>query len=317
MALTDSLIAEVTSLAYAEGDSKDVENHAKLLRTIHKLQLAAEKPVETAKRIMYQPPINIALRMAVEFGLLDTLSALDQESSITAHSLAEATGAEELLITVGICDEIGSCKYSANSVTRELALEGLNDGVKSLYDTVVPAATGLLQCLDNIGRRAPTTAYEAPFAFAEKVPMFQWMKEIPDQRQYFDNYMAARRREVPRWFDIWPVSNVLSSGLRPGPKRVLLVDVGASHGHDLVIFKELHGSFPGRLVLQDLPETIDTIPNLPKGIEAMAYDFFAPQPVTGKCQSTNRPVCDTDTQTQEPASITSALFAMTGTTNPA
>ncbi len=54
MALMTNLLDEVARLAHAEGDSDDPENHARLLQSIHKLQLAAEKPIETAKRIMYQ-----------------------------------------------------------------------------------------------------------------------------------------------------------------------------------------------------------------------------------------------------------------------
>lgn len=54
MALIASLIDEVARLAHAKGDSDDAENHAKLVHSIHRLQLAAEKPIETAKRIMYQ-----------------------------------------------------------------------------------------------------------------------------------------------------------------------------------------------------------------------------------------------------------------------
>ena len=121
--------------------------------------------------------------------------------------------------------------------------------------------------------------------------MFQWMEKRPEQRRYFDSFMAARRREAPRWFEIWPVSDTLKSGLRSGPDDVLLVDIGASHGHDLMRFKERYGSFPGRLVLQDLPETTRTIHNLAEGIEAMAYDFFTPQPVAGKFLSTKALCC--------------------------
>ena len=128
----------------------------------------------------------------------------------------------------------------------------------------------------------PTNAEETPFAYTEKATLFEWMEKRPEQRRFFDNFMAARRREAPRWFEMWPVSDTLKSGLRSGPDDVLLVDIGASHGHDLIRFKERYSSFPGRLVLQDLPETIKTIHNLAEGIEAMAYDFFTPQPVTGK-----------------------------------
>lgn len=119
MALIANLIDEVARLAHAEGGSEDAENHAKLLHSIHRLQLAAEKPKETAKRIMYQvsrvhpgqvrgkqprlicclqPPTNIALRLAVELGLLDALVAGGRSGPVSATSLAESTQSEEILV---------------------------------------------------------------------------------------------------------------------------------------------------------------------------------------------------------------------------
>ena len=35
------------------------------------------------------------------------------------------------------------------------------------------------------------------------------------------------------------------------------------------------------MVFQDLPVVIDRVKDLPSGIEAMAYDFFTPQPIQG------------------------------------
>ena len=107
------------------------------------------------------------------------------------------------------------------------------------------------------------------------------MKIHPEQREYFDNYMAARRKEMLRWFEIFPVAEKITTGLRSGPLDVLMVDIGGSHGHDLLRFKERHNDLPGRVILQDLPETIDSIKLPLPGIEPMVHDFFKPQYVIG------------------------------------
>lgn len=63
-----------------------------------------------------------------------------------------------------------------------------------------------------------------------------------------------------------------------------MVDVGGSTGYDLTIFKEAHPELPGRLIVQDLPGTIEKLdqPALKaKGIEPMPHDFFTPEPVQG------------------------------------
>ena len=142
----------------------------------------------------------------------------------------------------------------------------------------MPAAAKIVDYLKQIGLCVPKSQHEAPFTHAEKVTFFEWMKQHPKQREYFDNFMAERRREMLRWFDIYPAAN-LTSGLRSGPEDVLIVDIGASHGHDLISFKARHNELPGRCILQDLPETINSIPKPLSGIETMVYDFFTPQPI--------------------------------------
>ena len=72
------------------------------------------------------------------------------------------------------------------------------------------------------------------------------------------------------------------AALKSGREDVLIVDVGGSHGHDLIQFRERYLHLPGQVVLQDLPETISSIRNLPHEILAMAHNFFTPQPVVGK-----------------------------------
>ena len=145
----------------------------------------------------------------------------------------------------------------------------------------MPAAAGIIGSLAHTGPRVPETVDETAFTYAQSRTLFEWMKESPEQRKYFDNYMAGRRKEMPRWFEIFPITKIISKELRSGPQDILIVDIGASHGHDLVRFKEQHKDLPGRYILQDLPETIQSIPKPLPGIEPMTHDFFAPQPVFG------------------------------------
>lgn len=145
----------------------------------------------------------------------------------------------------------------------------------------MPAAAGIIGSLARTGPRVPETPHETAFAYAQSRTLFDWMKENPEQRKNFDKYMAGRRKEMPRWFEIFPITERFSAELRSGPQDILIVDIGASHGHDLVRFREQHKDLPGRYILQDLPETIESIPNPLPGIEPMTHDFFAPQPVIG------------------------------------
>ncbi len=69
-----------------------------------------------------------------------------------------------------------------------------------------------------------------------------------------------------------------------GKEDVLLIDVGGSGGHDLIGFHKAHPSMPGRLILQDLPTTIQSLDSAAlaqQSIKPMGHDFFTPQPVHG------------------------------------
>lgn len=65
-------------------------------------------------------------------------------------------------------------------------------------------------------------------------------------------------------------------------ESVLLVDIGGNQGHDLMKFHQTFEEARGRLILQDLPQVIGSIPTLDEWrIEKMSYDFFTPQPIMG------------------------------------
>ena len=84
---------------------------------------------------------------------------------------------------------------------------------------------------------------------------------------------------------------------RLGFATALLVDIGGGKGHDVQAF---HGKYPhrGRLVLQDLPQGLDSMQpgDVDPTVETMVHDFFTQQPVLGTdfihphCYSTKKKV---------------------------
>lgn len=83
------------------------------------------------------------------------------------------------------------------------------------------------------------------------------------------------------WYKIWPlVDNV--ENLSSNSDAVLLVDVGGGQGADALAFRRAHPDLPGRIIVQDLPETVAGADKTSlDGLELQAYDFFTPQPVKG------------------------------------
>ena len=60
-----------------------------------------------------------------------------------------------------------------------------------------------------------------------------------------------------------------------------LVDVGGGHGHQCAQLGKKYPNLLGRLVLQDLPESINKLAPI-EGVRAEVHNFFEKQPITGK-----------------------------------
>lgn len=112
--------------------------------------------------------------------------------------------------------------------------------------------------------------------------IFGLLENNAEQKQAFDDYMAARRvDDMPQWFDIYPAAEKVKDA-RTELGAILMVDVGGGPGQEIARFKEKYPELPGKFILQDLPLTLNRVEKLPDGVEAMEYDFFTPQPVKGK-----------------------------------
>lgn len=121
--------------------------------------------------------------------------------------------------------------------------------------------------------------------------MYDVLKENPERKADFDAYMVARKQEKNRtWHSVYPVipeisSTTTSNGKAPAEdmSNITIVDVGGNRGHDLESFTNKFPQFKGRLILQDLPETIEPLiaDGAKRVFETMPYDFFTEQPVKG------------------------------------
>lgn len=114
MSNINSIIDDVVATARADAKGCNPKTHPTLLQSIQKLQLAAETPSETAKRLLYQvssphdaltlltepssqSPINIAIRVAVELRFFEAISAKNGSSTI-AREITESQNVDELLL---------------------------------------------------------------------------------------------------------------------------------------------------------------------------------------------------------------------------
>lgn len=116
--------------------------------------------------------------------------------------------------------------------------------------------------------------------------MNQWemMRGDHDLKAAFDGYMAARRTGLRApWYEIYPAGTELDvQGFEQQSDPPLLVDIGGNTGYDAAAFRTKYPHIKGRVIVQDLPETLAYAPDPPEGLEWIGYDFFTPQPIRGK-----------------------------------
>ncbi len=120
-----------------------------------------------------------------------------------------------------------------------------------------------------------TAKTAAQKAFATDLPTLMWFPTQPKRFEALQQAMVAAPLPAIPWFLVFPFEKEL--GAFAGPHA--FVDVGGGFGHQSVALLD---AFPqklrGRLLVQDLPQTLDHLPPL-EGIPFGVHDFFKPQPV--------------------------------------
>lgn len=147
-----------------------------------------------------------------------------------------------------------------------------------------PAFQKMPEYLAKSQYRCPT-ATQGPFQHAWNTTLsgfdFVMEPQHADTLKDLNIFMEGRRQETASWLDFYPFQERILDGSDGDAHSVTVVDVGGGLGHGLV---ELQARFPnirGRLILQDLPKTVQQAGD-PKGVfEAMPHSFYDPQPVKG------------------------------------
>lgn len=135
------------------------------------------------------------------------------------------------------------------------------------------------------GYKSPTDNLNCPFqsAFATDLPFYDHLIQNQETLKAFNIFMAGKSGSRKPWIEWFPVeSQFLYTIPNAENDTTLLVDVGGGQGHDLERFLSKYPQTKGRLILQDLPNSLNTIQQLSPGIHRMPHDFFTMQPVKGE-----------------------------------
>ena len=134
---------------------------------------------------------------------------------------------------------------------------------------------------ETAGLESSPANLPSPFEYTHGKPLFDYLNEDAEQKEAFDNWMASRHAGINReWFEIYPLKSQLFAGSEQDNESVFLVSVAGGNGRDISSLRTRFPDLPGRLVVQDLPQTFENIPPL-VDVEMIPQDMFTEQPIKG------------------------------------
>ncbi|PGH00179.1 hypothetical protein AJ79_08284 [Helicocarpus griseus UAMH5409] len=283
-----SELVKVLNAAAASPPEAGKEERLALIAACDKLKNSFETPMEASLRFIFSPHHSVALRLAIDVKLFDAAAELSKNNKeITLEGLSSKITTEPLFIArimrflavMNIFSEVGKDTYT----TTPLAAAYVSD---SLYAHAIVHMTSqneviaqLPRYFEEKGYKNPDDAFNGPFQYARQTDKhcFEWLAAQPRLQNSFNKVMSISRTPgVQSWFEYFPVDSKLGGKSKAEP---LLVDIGGGVGHDLIALREHYPTLNGTLIVQDIPVVIDSVQGLPAGIQAMAHDFFQPQPV--------------------------------------
>lgn len=220
------------------------------------------------------------IRVGCQLHVFKSLSA--SASPLTIDQLAQVTGADPRLVRRVVrylsanrfVSEVQQDLFTASKTTHYLADTNVESSISVYHGCINPIVSDLPVCLAENGffeKVGPPCVFNQ--TVNSDLDFYSWLKVNPDMLTDFQKLMAVPR--AGDWVGAIPFENC-------GPSdRAAFVDVGGNIGHQCAQLKARHPELAGRIVVQDLPETIASAPKA-KGIKFMEHDFFTPQPVKGQ-----------------------------------
>ena len=280
--IMESITAQVRNLASRANDAA----RKKLIAGLQELAIKLETSSDTMDRITLLHLRIAAVRTAIDFKLFDVLAA--SKEPMTLNHLAEKTNVDPIFLgrllrylsSTSMMKETGKNAFTATNVTKTLADPGNQGGLRHYFDTCGPMFQAMPKYLAKIRYQNITKANETVFQEAFKThkgPFAWYVEDDPETFAFFGEYMAARRKGMTGWLDVYPVEEETKNW---DPSAPVFVDIGGGIGHQCVDLKTKHPDLPGKIVLQEYKDNVEHA-QLPPGIEKMEHDMFTPQPVNG------------------------------------
>ncbi len=147
------------------------------------------------------------------------------------------------------------------------------------FNTLNKAFQELPDFLKEKGYKNPDQSLDTAFhrAYNTKMQFFLFMQQDQETIRYFHPSLTAFESSVS-WTAVVPLAEKLQEADKNVP---LFVDIGGGHGYQCAAFRKATAEhFPGRVINQDLPETLAEAPKY-EDIEMMAQNFYQKQQIQG------------------------------------
>ncbi|RDW92628.1 hypothetical protein BP5796_02022 [Coleophoma crateriformis] len=283
----DQLVSETEALlAAVKAYDGDRAKRMALMRRLDLLYLELEDPQDSMNRQWSFMNAASSLNVMVETG---TFEKMPREGSISAKDLAALTNLEpsvivrlmRILVANGIIEETGEDTY-AHTDKSLLYMPGAEVEYFRLCVNMMNAYMKLPEYLKTHTADDLVDLRKTPYSVAygrEGLTFYEVLTETKERFMMFNKAMMQQEAQLPTlgMFDF----TSLEEQVKKEPERAFIVDVGGGRGQSLLaIGSETSGAYGAKMVLQDRPQVLDSIPDgtLP-GVEKMAYDFYTPQPV--------------------------------------
>ncbi|KAJ5609365.1 hypothetical protein N7528_009932 [Penicillium herquei] len=259
------------------------------IKATRKLAQSLEKPRDAILKMSYSPVEIASVRVAIDLGIFTALA--EKDYPMTLDELAAIKDADaifterllRLLSGIGYVVEDDVKIYSANDITRQMAIPRYSSTIRFMFDCGANGVAALPEFFRATQFQNPPEANNGPLQYGNKNKDSMWdlMSKNPQFNDDFNAFMEASAGDRGYWVDWFPVQERLLDGFTGGAEDVLLVDMAGGRGQDLKAFEAKFPETPGRLILQERECILDEAKLSGGKIEKMGFDLFKPQQVQG------------------------------------
>ncbi|KAK9329117.1 S-adenosyl-L-methionine-dependent methyltransferase [Lipomyces starkeyi] len=277
----DAFLAQAKALV----KTADEAGRKKILDTLREVSYSLESPQDSAQRIMYLQLMVPMVRVGCDLNLFNILA--ESPTPLTVEALSQTTGTAPTLLgrilrylaSNGVIKETDKDTFTKNSITETFTLPGFAGGIYHYHDSIGPAIQALPDFLKETKYQDITSVVNTPLqkAWNTELPAFIWVQTKSENFAHFNQFMANGRLGMPTWLDAYPYKEK-AEGLKP--EQPLFIDLGGGIGHQAIALREKLPDLPNKIVLQDIPQTLEHAIKHP-GVEVVVQDFFQPQAITG------------------------------------